>query len=87
MTGTHWKSCEIGTHWIRDAHYKEYRILQRKPMAILNRSLLINAAAFITNTLRKRECKSTPVLREAFQKDPSKALALIFRPFDASIPF
>lgn len=87
MTGTHWKSCEIGTHWIRDAQYKEDRILQRKPVAILNRSLLINAAAFITNTLRKREGKSTPVLREAFQRHPSKALALITRPFDASIPF
>lgn len=87
MTGTHWKSCEIGSHWIRDAQYKEDRILQRKPVAILNRSLLINAAAFITNTLRKREGKSTPVLREEFQRHPSKALTLLIRPFDAEIPF
>jgi hypothetical protein len=86
LKGTHWKGSESRNHWIRDAQYKEDRILQRKPIAILNRSLLINACAFITNTLRIREGTSTPVLRESFQKHPSKALRLILRLFDASIP-
>ncbi len=45
---------------------------------VLNRSLLINAA-FITNTLRIREGKSTPMLREGFQRHPSKALSLLPR--------
>lgn len=86
MKGSHWKGSESRNHWIRDAQYKEDLILQRKPIAILNRSLLINACAFITNTLRIREGKSTPILRESFQKHPSKALSLIMRPFDAKIP-
>lgn len=86
MKGTHWKGTESRNHWIRDAQYKEDLILQRKPVAILNRSLLINAAAFITNTLRIRDGKSTPVLRETFQRHPSKALALITRRFNAKIP-
>lgn len=86
LKGTHWKGSESRNHWIRDAQYKEDLILQRKPIAILNRSLLINAAAFITNTLRIREGKSTPMLREGFQKHPSKALSLLMRPFDAKIP-
>jgi hypothetical protein len=86
IKGTHWKGAESRNHWIRDAQYKEDRILQRKPVAILNRSLLINAAAFITNTLRIRDGKSTPVLRETFQRHPSKALALITRRFNAKIP-
>lgn len=86
LKGTHWKGSESRNHWIRDAQYKEDLILQRKPIAILNRSLLINAAAFITNTLRIREGKSTPMLREGFQRHPSKALVLLMRPFDAKIP-
>jgi hypothetical protein len=86
LKASHWKGSESRNHWIRDAQYKEDLILQRKPIAILNRSLLINACAFITNTLRIREGSSTPVLRESFQKRPSKALRLILRPFDASIP-
>ena len=77
---------ESRNHWIRDAQYKENLILPRKPIAILNRSLLINACAFITNTLRIREGKSTPILRESFQKHPSKALSLIMRPFGAQLP-
>jgi hypothetical protein len=85
LKASHWKGSESRNHWIRDAQYKEDLILQRKPIAILNRSLLINACAFITNTLRIREGKSTPMLRESFQKHPSKALSLIMRPFDAQL--
>jgi predicted transposase YbfD/YdcC len=86
LKASHWKGSESRNHWIRDAQYKEDKILQRKPIAILNRSLLINACAFITNTLRLRKGTSTPALRESFQKHPSKALCLILRPFDAALP-
>jgi predicted transposase YbfD/YdcC len=87
LLSTHWKSCEIATHWIRDAQYREDFLLVRHPMALLNCTLLINAAAFITNTLRKRRKTSTPALREDFGRRPSLALRILMRPFDASVDF
>jgi len=85
LLSTHWKSCEIATHWIRDAQYREDFLLVRHPMALLNCTLLINAAAFITNTLRKRRKTSTPALRENFGRRPSLALRILTNPFDASL--
>ena len=85
MLSTHWRSCEIANHWIRDAQYREDDCRMRRPVAILNRSLLINACAFITNTLRVRKKTSTPALREAFAKHPSTALRIIMSPFNARL--
>ena len=85
LLSTHWKSCEIATHWIRDAQYREDFCLVRHPRALLNCSLLINAAAFITNTLRKRHKTSTPALRERYGRRPSLALRILLSPFDASL--
>jgi hypothetical protein len=87
LLATHWKSCEIATHWIRDAQYREDFLLVRHPMALLNCTLLINAAAFITNTLRIQRKTSTPALRENFGRRPSLALRILMRPFDASVDF
>ena len=85
LLSTHWKSCEIATHWIRDAQYREDFCLVRHPRALLNCALLINAAAFITNTLRKRHKTSTPALRERYGRRPSLALRILMSPFDASL--
>jgi len=85
LLSAHWKSCEIATHWIRDAQYREDRCLVRHPRALLNCSLLINAAAFITNTLRKRRKTSTPALRENFGRRPSLALRILTSKFYASL--
>lgn len=85
LLSTHWRSSESATHWIRDAQYREDFCRMRNPVAILNRSLLINACAFITNTLRVRKKTSTPALREKFGRRPSLALRLLTNPFDARL--
>ena len=85
LLSTHWRSSESATHWIRDAQYREDFCRMRNPVAILNRSLLINACAFITNTLRVRRKTSTPALREKFARRPSLALRLLTNPFDARL--
>ena len=54
-------------------------------MELLNCALLINAAAFITNTLRKRHETSTPTLRKNFGRRPSLVLRILIRPVDASL--
>ncbi|HRR32511.1 MAG TPA: hypothetical protein P5026_00265 [Kiritimatiellia bacterium] len=68
VLSTHWRSSESAIHWIRDALYREAFCRMRNPVAILNRSLLINACAFITNTLRIRKKTSAPALRERFSR-------------------
>ena len=68
-----------------DAQYREDFCRMSNPTAILNRSLLINACAFITNTLRIRKKTSTPALRERFDRRPSLALRLLMNPFCARL--
>ena len=85
LLSTHWRSSESANHWIRDAQYREDFCRMSNPTAILNRSLLINACAFITNTLRIRKKTSTPALRERFDRRPSLALRLLMNPFYARL--
>jgi len=76
---THWKACEIANHWIRDTFFREDDCRSRNPRIVLNLALLVNAAAFIVNTVRAEHRTPVPVQLENNAHYPAKAIALVTR--------